>query len=118
MLQIIVNPKGNFPTYSETITIVEEYEFDSYIYSIEFVRAERWRNIKNYGDVPSICTQCILRLNGFVIGVGYCFKDSREKEDNKIYSYKISLSKAIANSERNISKETKKLFWDKIFETF
>lgn len=116
-MEIIANPKGNFPTFSETKTIVvSENEYFSFIYTIEFVRASRWRNIKNYGDVHSICTQCILRQNGFVIGTGYCFKDSREKKDDKTHSYKVSLAKAISNSNSVFDRETKKMFWEEILK--
>ena len=113
MSNIIANPKGQHPTHSETIEVVMDWgEYGSDIYILEFIRAFRWRNIKNYGSVDSILTQCAIRHNGFIIANAHCYKDSRDKEDNKFHAYKIALSKALAQC--NIGDKTKKVFWEKI----
>ena len=113
MLTPIAEPKGKHPTLSESIEIVVDYgQYDSAIYVLEFIRAFRWRNMKGYGDIASIVTQCVIRHNGFVVATANCFKDSRDKEDNKFHAYKTVLAKALA--ECNIDSKARKIFWKEI----
>ena len=95
-------------------------EFDRHDsnYRIEWRTAFRWKNISGYGDVPSVVTQCLVFVNGFMIGNAHVSKHSKD-ENNLEYAMKISVAKALETSETAsywFYDECKAHFWKLFFE--
>jgi hypothetical protein len=90
-----------------------ELDYYENLYRIEWRVAPRWRNITGYGDVYSVCTQCLIFQNGFLIGNDYSFKHS-EDQHNLTHAMKVSAGKAFKKC--NTDSDMRDKFWKLFFE--
>lgn len=86
-----------------------EFEMYGVKIKIEWLSAFRWRNIDGLGDVPSVLTQCLLYVNGFLVSNAFSFKHSKD-EHNENYAKKLTAKKAF--EKYKIDKVIREYIWN------
>ena len=87
-------------------------EYEGSVYTVEFLVAQKF-NMCHLGKHWPITTQCVVKRNGFVIGVGEVVKHAKDT-DNPYYGRIYSAKKAFAKANRQIWREMRERLWKQI----
>jgi len=88
------------------------YTFEGLIFSIEFLVGHPMQ-ITHKGKHWAKTTQCVVKRNGLVIGLGSVTKHENDK-DNPKYARMYATKKAFANAEYKIWSPVRKALWEQI----
>lgn len=89
-------------------------ESEGLTFTVEFTTGRPLRR-NQFGKHWPLTTQCVVKRNGLVIGVGEVVKHEKDKENPK-YARMYSAKKAFANADRKIWAEERTRLWKQILE--
>lgn len=90
----------------ETI-LTEKYEHLTF--TLEFISSRPLRQYYKGKSWP-ITTQCVIKRDGWIIGIGEVVKHNKDI-DNSVYARKASAKKAFIAADRRIWREVREMFW-------